>query len=136
MGSDLKMVKKYFYITLFIVSIVGLSLVQFQYFRIGLNLAGHQFNENMGDAIDQIKEGLSNRNELTYLIETSITGEEGNFKLSLDSVRDASSFFLKDFVSSALSERDSLRLSPMICTAGTAWSTCPRMFSSKKGRTC
>ena len=59
------MVKKYFYITLFIVSIVGLSLVQFPYFRIGLNLAGHQFNENMGDAIDQIKEGLSNRNELT-----------------------------------------------------------------------
>lgn len=99
------MVKKYFYITLFIVSIVGLSLVQFQYFRIGLNLAGHQFNENMGEAIDQIKEGLGNRNELTYLIETSITGEEGNFKLSLDSVRDASSFFLKDYVSAALSEQ-------------------------------
>ena len=39
------------------------------------------------------------------MIETSITGEEGNFKLSLDSVRDASSFFLKDYVSAALSEQ-------------------------------
>ena len=84
------MVKKYLYITLFIISIIGLSFIQYQYFRIGLNLAGIQFDENMGEAMGQIKKELGNKNELTYLVATSITGEENNFRLSLDSVRDAS----------------------------------------------
>ena len=89
------MVKKYLYISLLIVSIIGLSIVQYQYFRIGLNLAGIQFDENVKEAMSQMKEELSDRNELTYLVATSITGEEENFKLSLDSIRDASEYFLR-----------------------------------------
>ena len=96
------MVKKYLYISLFIISIVGLSAVQYQYFRIGLNLAGIQFDENMRDAMAQLKEELGDRNELTYLMATSITGEEENFNLSLDSIRDASEYFLYDFIKSTL----------------------------------
>lgn len=98
------MVKKYLYISLFIVSIIGLSIVQYQYFRIGLNLAGLQFDENMGEVMAQLKEDLGDRNELTYLVATSISGEEGNFKLSMDSINDASSFFLNDFIGNALLE--------------------------------
>ncbi len=98
------MVKKYLYISLLIVSIIGLSVVQYQYFRIGLNLAGIQFDENMKEALSQMKEELSDRNELTYLVATSITGEEENFKLSLDSIRDASEYFFNDFVKSTLVE--------------------------------
>lgn len=98
------MVKKYLYITLFIISIIGLSLVQYQYFRIGLNLAGVQFDENMGEALNDIKEGLKSRNELTYLVATAITGEEQNFTLSMDSVQDASSYFLNDFLKTKLVE--------------------------------
>jgi len=98
------MVKKYLYISLFIVSIIGLSVVQYQYFRIGLNLAGLQFDENMKEAMAQMKEELSDRNELTYLVATSITGEEENFNLSMDSIRDASAYFFNDFVKSTLVE--------------------------------
>lgn len=98
------MVKKYLYISLLIVSIIGLSVVQYQYFRIGLNLAGLQFDENMREAMTQMKEKLSDRNELTYLVGTCITGEEENFKLSMDSIRDASQYFLNDFVKSTLVE--------------------------------
>jgi len=67
-------------------------------------LAGLQFDENIGEAISAMKEELSSRNELTYLMATAITGEEQNFKLSLDSVMDASSYFLNDFVQSTLVE--------------------------------
>ena len=98
------MVKKYLYISLIIISIIGLSVVQYQYFRIGLNLAGLQFDENMKEAMAQIKEELSSKNELTYLMATSITGEEQNFNLSLDSITDASRYFLNDFVRSTLVE--------------------------------
>ena len=83
---------------------MGLSVVQFQYFRIGLNLAGVQFDENMSRAMVDIKEELGGRNELTFLIATALTGEQQNFKLSLDSVQDASVFFLNDFVKSTLQE--------------------------------
>ena len=96
------MVKKYIYISLFIISIVGLSVVQYQYFRIGLNLAGLQFDEKMRQALSEIEEGLEGRNELTYLLATSIMGEEQNFNLSLDSIRDASRYFLNDYLRSKL----------------------------------
>jgi two-component system phosphate regulon sensor histidine kinase PhoR len=98
------MVKKYLYISLFIISIIGLSVVQYQYFRIGLNLAGLQFDENMREAMTDMKTDLGDRNELTYLVATSITGKEENFKLSLDSIRDATEYFFNDFVKSTLVE--------------------------------
>lgn len=98
------MVKKYLYISLFIISIIGLSVVQYQYFRIGLNLAGLQFDKNMTEAMAEMKEELSDRNELTYLVATSISGEKENFKLSMDSIRDASEYFLNDFIKSSLAE--------------------------------
>lgn len=97
--------RKYFYISLFIISIIGLSIVQYQYFRIGLNLAGRQFNENMGEAITSIKEGLGKRNELTYLMGTVLTDEESNFSLGLDSLQDATVYFLNDYLKSELLEQ-------------------------------
>ena len=97
-----KMSKKHLYIILFIVAIVGLSFIQYQYFRIGLNLAGVQFNQNMGDAVKEIKEELSQKNELTFLVGSAITKEASNFKLSLDSVQDAAEYFLDDYLKEKL----------------------------------
>lgn len=97
-----KMSKKHLYIILFIVAIVGLSFIQYQYFRIGLNLAGVQFNQNMGDAVKEIKEDLSQKNELTFLVGSAITKEASNFKLSLDSVQDAAAYFLDDYLQEKL----------------------------------
>lgn len=96
------MAKKHLYIILFIVAIVGLSFIQYQYFRIGLNLAGVQFNQNMGDAVKEIKEELSQKNELTFLVGSAITKEASNFKLSLDSVQDAAEYFLDDYLQEKL----------------------------------
>ena len=96
------MIKKYLYIILFIVAISGLSFVQYQYFRIGLNLAGLQFNENMGEAVKDIKKGLNRRNELTFLVGSVITKDDLSFKLSQDSVQDAAIYFLDEFLKEKL----------------------------------
>jgi len=83
---------------IFIISITGLAIVQYQYLRIGLNLAKVQFNQKMGLAVNEIKEGLLEPNELTFLIGKAITKDDSYFKLSIDSVQDASSYFMNDFL--------------------------------------
>jgi len=92
------------YLLIFIISVIGLAIVQVQYLRIGLNLAKVQFNEKMGLAIRDIKEGLRTKNDLTFLAEKALTKDDTYFKLSLDSVQDASQFYLKDYVSNKLLE--------------------------------
>lgn len=94
--------KKHVYITLFIIAILGLSFIQYQYFRIGLNLAGVQFNQKMGDAVKDIKQGLFQRNELTFLAASALREDTGNFNLSRDSLQDASVYFLQDFLQQKL----------------------------------
>ncbi|RLD79292.1 MAG: two-component sensor histidine kinase, partial [Bacteroidetes bacterium] len=59
---------KNYYIIIFIISIIGLVIVQYQYLRVGLNLAKVQFNQKMGFAVNEIKDGLQQPNELTFLV--------------------------------------------------------------------
>ncbi len=94
--------KKHLYIILFIIAVLGLSFIQYQYFRIGLNLAGVQFNEKMGLAVKDIKQGLYQRNELTYLTGSVMAKDNMNFNLSLDSLQDASIYFIDDFLNERL----------------------------------
>lgn len=89
-------------VVIFIISIIGLAIVQYQYLRIGLNLAKVQFNQKIGITVNEIKEGLQRSNELTFLIGKAITKEDSYFKLSMDSVQDASSYFLNDFLTDKL----------------------------------
>jgi len=96
------MFKKYLYIILFIVAIIGLSYVQYQYFRIGLNLAGTQFNENMGAAAKDIKRELQGKNELTFLVGSAISKNDLSFRLSMDSIQDASIYFMDEFLQDKL----------------------------------
>lgn len=86
----------------FTVSIIGLSIVQYQYLRIGLNLAKIQFNLKMGLTVNEIKEGLRQPNELTFLTGKAITKEDSYFKLSVDSLQAASSYFMNDFLKDKL----------------------------------
>ena len=83
---------------IFIISIIGLAIVQYQYLRIGLNLAKVQFNQKMGLVVNNIKEGLQQPNELTFLVGKAITKDDTYFKLSIDSVHDASRYFMNDFL--------------------------------------
>ncbi len=87
---------------IFIISIIGIAIVQYQYLRIGLNLAKVQFNQKMGLTVNEIKEGLDQSNELTFLVGKAITKDDTYFKLSIDSVYDASSYFLNDFLKEKL----------------------------------
>lgn len=93
---------KNYYIIIFIISIIGLSIVQYQYLRVGLNLAKVQFNQKMGLAVNEIIDGLQQPNELTFLVGKAITSDDTFFKLSMDSVQDASSYFLNDFLKDKL----------------------------------
>lgn len=90
------------FIVVLVVSIAGLSIVQYQYLRIGLNLAKVQFNQKIGLTVKDIKSGLETQNELTFLIASAITEDGSYFKLNLDSVRGASNYFLNDFISDKL----------------------------------
>ena len=90
------------YILLFIISILGLAIIQYQYLRIGLNLAGVQFNEKIGLAVNDIKDGLQLENDLTFLLGKALTKDDSYFKLSIDSVQDASRYFFNDFLKDKL----------------------------------
>ena len=94
--------KKRLYIAIFLISVLGLAFVQYQYLRIGLNLARVQFNEKIGDAGSLIKSGLNGKNQLTVLLEKAVTKDDSYFTLGLDSLQDASRYFLKDYVTEIL----------------------------------
>ena len=93
---------KNLYIIIFVISIIGLIIVQYQYLRVGLNLAKVQFNQKIGLAVNEIKDGLQQSNEQTFLVGKAITSDDSFFKLSIDSVQDASSYFLNDFLTDKL----------------------------------
>lgn len=80
------------------VSIFGLAYVQYQYLKIGLNLAKVQFNEKIEKAIVDIKSGLRTENELTFLVASALLRDTTFFKSNPDSVLDASSYFLNDYL--------------------------------------
>lgn len=98
------MKKRNIYILVFIVSIIGLVIIQYRYLRIGLNLANVRFNQNIGRSVKLIQSDLSTDNDLTFLLGKAITNDDTYFETELDSVRDASSFFLNDFLEYRLLE--------------------------------
>ena len=85
--------KRTLYIAIFIAAILGLFIVQYQYLKIGLNLAIVQFNKNIGLASQDIKQDLLTENQLSFLIGQAITENDTYFNVSLDSIQDASKRF-------------------------------------------
>jgi len=96
--------KRNIYIIIFIISVIGLVIIQYQYLRIGLNLANVRFNQNIGKSVKAIQSDLSHEDKLTFLLGKAITNDDTYFKIELDSVRDASSYFLNDFLEFKLLE--------------------------------
>ncbi|MDU8885061.1 ATP-binding protein [Yeosuana sp. MJ-SS3] len=92
------------YIAVFIVAILGLFIVQFQYLKIGLNLAKVQFNKKIAVAGENIKLDLASENQLSFLIGQAAIKSDSYFKLSVDSIQDASRYFLNDFITYRLSK--------------------------------
>lgn len=96
--------KRNIYIALFFICLIGLAVVQYQYLKIGLNLAKFQFNSNLGKVSNDISLGLQSKNQLTYLIGSALRKDTAYFTMSVDSVQDASRYYLKDFITEKLVE--------------------------------
>lgn len=95
--------KRKLYIAIFITTIFALFIVQYQYLKIGLNLAKVQFNRNIGIVSQNIKQDLATENQLSFLVGSALIHDESYFDLSMDSVQDASKYFLNDFITYRLS---------------------------------
>lgn len=93
-----------FILALFVVSVVGLAYVQYKYLQIGLNLAQVQFNQKVGQSVGKIKSDLYVENELTYLVGRVIEGNRRDIPLSMDSITDASQYFMKAYLEGILLE--------------------------------
>lgn len=96
------MKKRTIYIIIFVVSVIGLAVVQYKYLEVGLNLARVQFNRNIGKASDAIRQDLAAQNQLTFLVGRALLRDSTYFTLGIDSVQDASRHFLNDFITEKL----------------------------------
>lgn len=94
--------KRNIYIAIFFISIIGLAVIQYQYLRIGLNLAKLQFNSKLGNVSSDIAQGLEPENQLTFLIASALKEDTTYFTNSIDSVQDASRYFLNDYITEKL----------------------------------
>ncbi|MDR5589608.1 HAMP domain-containing sensor histidine kinase [Christiangramia sp. SM2212] len=90
-----------FYIGIFLISVVGLFVVQYQYLRIGLNLAKIQFEQKLENTSKDLKDIFGNQNELSFLIAQSYNNK-GYFSLSEDSLKEASRYYIYDIIEDRL----------------------------------
>lgn len=91
-------------LAVFVASVLGLAYVQYKYLQIGLNLAQVQFNQKIAQNIRQIKSDLFVENELTYLVGRLIEGNRRDIPMSMDSIADASRYFMKAYLEGILME--------------------------------
>ncbi|MBW8245125.1 HAMP domain-containing histidine kinase [Muricauda oceani] len=91
--------KRNLYVIVFIIAVVGLLVVQYQYLRVGLGLAKAQFSEKMDRARDNINSELSEVNSLTYTLGNAIRKDTSEVKIGLDSLQKASQYYLNDYIS-------------------------------------
>ncbi|WP_090297371.1 sensor histidine kinase [Flagellimonas zhangzhouensis] len=90
--------KRNIYIVVFIMSVIGLLVVQYQFLKVGLGLAKAQFSEKIDIARDHINSELSELNSLTYTLGNAIQKDTSELKIGLDSLQKVSQFYLNDYV--------------------------------------
>ncbi|GLU44910.1 cell wall metabolism sensor histidine kinase WalK [Allomuricauda sp. NBRC 101325] len=90
--------KRNIYIVVFVLSVIGLLVVQYQFLRVGLGLAKAQFSEKIDVARDHINSELSELNSLTYTLGNAIQKDTSELKIGLDSLQKVSQFYLNDYV--------------------------------------
>ncbi|MCR9227813.1 MAG: HAMP domain-containing histidine kinase [Flavobacteriaceae bacterium] len=91
--------KRNLYVIVFIIAVVGLLVVQYQYLRVGLGLAKAQFSDKMDRARDNINSELSEVNSLTYTLGNAIRKDTSEVRIGLDSLERASQYYLNDYIS-------------------------------------
>lgn len=91
--------KRNVYVIVFVVSVIGLLVVQYQYLRVGLGLARVQFSQKIDDVRDNINSELSEVNSLSYTLGSTLQKDNSELKISLDSLERLSQYYLNDYIS-------------------------------------
>lgn len=90
--------KRNLYVFVFVIAVIGLLVVQYQYLRVGLGLAKAQFSDKIDKARENINSELSAVNSLTYTLGNAIQKDTSEVKISLDSLEKASQYYLNDYI--------------------------------------
>ncbi len=90
--------KRNIYLLVFIVSVIGLLVVQYQYLRVGLGLARVQFSEKIDTARKNITQELSEVNSLTYTLGNVIEKDTSEVRIGLDSLKKTAQYYLNDYI--------------------------------------
>ena len=91
--------KRNLYVLVFVIAVIGLLVVQYQYLRVGLGLAKAQFSDKIDKARENINSELSEVNSLTYTLGNAIRKDTSEVKIGLDSLQKASQYYLNDYIS-------------------------------------
>jgi len=92
-------------LSIFSTAIIALIWIQYQNLKVSLVLTEQKFKQDVGKVVLKIQEDLQNKNELTYLIRSSILKDTTVLKMPKDSLKSASNYFLNDFLASRLIEK-------------------------------
>src|SRR5690606_36868771 len=90
--------KRNLIVLVFVVSVVGLFVVQYQYLRVGLGLARVQFSNKIDGTRTNIAKELSEFNSLTFTLGNTIRKDTSAVKFGLDSLQRASQYYLNDYI--------------------------------------
>ena len=91
--------KRNLFLVVFVIAVIGLLVVQYQYLRVGLGLAKAQFSDKMDKARENINSELSEVNSLTYTLGNAIRKDTTEVNIGLDSLEKASQYYLNDYIS-------------------------------------
>ena len=91
--------KRNLYVIIFVIAVIGLLVVQYQYLRVGLGLAKAQFSDKIDKARQNINSELSEVNSLTYTLGNAIRKDTSELRIGLDSLEKASQYYLNDYIS-------------------------------------
>lgn len=90
--------KEWLYLLLFLASVTGLLIVQYQYLQVGLVLANAQFSDKMDKVKSQVQQDLSEFNALTYSLNRSILQNTARLQINLDSLQKMNTYYLNDYL--------------------------------------
>lgn len=91
--------KRNLFLVVFVIAVIGLLVVQYQYLRVGLGLAKAQFSDKIDKARENINSELSEVNSLTYTLGNTIRKDTTEVNIGLDSLEKASQYYLNDYIS-------------------------------------
>lgn len=93
-------------VSILIFSLLGLGYVQFRLLINGLQLGKVKFDFQLTQVMKVVHSDLAQENRLTYLLMTVVTKDSSNFTASMDTITDASTFYLDNYLKNKFLEHD------------------------------